>query len=620
MPLPLPFWGQLSLFRRLLITTSLALLLSGAALLLVSAHEEATQGLVDLQAQLVSELDTLPLLLADALVVGDYATVQQALDRYTRRPLMRTLTFTDATGISLRGEAVGVRRLAPDWFASFLGFADLTGSAAVEVGGRTYGELSLTLSAQGQANRSWGQLKNHLSLLTFALALAFLGFWLVLRSGLAPLKQLEVGANAMADGQFDVELVPYGSPEVRHLTESFARMAKSVQAAQSDLKSTLKAIPDLLLEQDLDGRIYRVQSPRPELLVCAPEVMVGQCASDVLPPEAAAIRLLALQEAHEKGFSTGHQYALKLGRERRWFELSVARKEGGQDRPGRFVVLARDITPRKAVEHQLQQAQVHLAASQELLARLSQHLPGMIFQYQLFPDGHGAFPYASAGIREIYEVTAAQVRDDAEAVFAAIHQDDLEPVITAIKASARTMHLWRQQFRVNLPHKGLRWLSGLAQPERLEDGSVLWHGFTCDITEQKKIEARLQLAASVFTHVREGILITDARGIIVDVNTMFTRVTGYSRDEALGQTPRLLKSGRQSVEHYTAMWKMLAEKGHWHGETWNRRKNGEVYLENVTISAVRDDAGAIRNYVATYAAREAGSHPEQQLAVSLDEA
>ena len=121
-----------------------------------------------------------------------------------------------------------------------------------------------------------------------------------------------------------------------------------------------------------------------------------------------------------------------------------------------------------------------------------------------------------------------------------------------------------------------------------------------DITERQHAEARLKLAASVFTHAREGITITDARGGIIEVNDTFSRVTGYSRDEALGQNPRLLQSGRHGPDFYALMWTELGSKGYWSGEVWNRRKNGEVYAELLTISAVRDASGKTQNYVALF--------------------
>jgi diguanylate cyclase (GGDEF)-like protein/PAS domain S-box-containing protein len=134
-----------------------------------------------------------------------------------------------------------------------------------------------------------------------------------------------------------------------------------------------------------------------------------------------------------------------------------------------------------------------------------------------------------------------------------------------------------------------------------------------DITERKQAEAKLKLAASVFSHAREGIIITDAAGTIVDVNETFTLISGYARDEAIGQNPRLLRSGRQNPEFYASLWRDLIDKSHWYGEIWNRRKSGEDYAEMLTISAVRDAQGVTQNYVALFSDITAQKEHEGQL-------
>jgi diguanylate cyclase (GGDEF)-like protein/PAS domain S-box-containing protein len=121
-----------------------------------------------------------------------------------------------------------------------------------------------------------------------------------------------------------------------------------------------------------------------------------------------------------------------------------------------------------------------------------------------------------------------------------------------------------------------------------------------DVTERKVTEEKLRLAASVFTHTSEAITITQADGTIIDVNEAFTRITGYTREDALGQRPSLLSSGRHSQAFYTEMWRDLLEKGRWHGEIWNRHKGGEVYAEMLTINAVRGNSGVVEQYVALF--------------------
>lgn len=118
--------------------------------------------------------------------------------------------------------------------------------------------------------------------------------------------------------------------------------------------------------------------------------------------------------------------------------------------------------------------------------------------------------------------------------------------------------------------------------------------------ERKQAQDKLKLAASVFTHAGEGILITDAASNIIEVNETFTKITGYSREEIIGQNPRILQSGRQSSVVDATMWQAINTTGNWTGEVWNRRKDGEVYAETLTMSAVRDDAGNVSNYVALF--------------------
>ena len=115
--------------------------------------------------------------------------------------------------------------------------------------------------------------------------------------------------------------------------------------------------------------------------------------------------------------------------------------------------------------------------------------------------------------------------------------------------------------------------------------------------EKEKRASELALAASVFTHARECIIITDADATIIDVNDTFIHITGFSREEAIGQNARMLQSGRQSRDFYIVMWHALLTDGYWSGELWNRRKNGEMYAEMKTISAVQNKHGIITHYV-----------------------
>jgi diguanylate cyclase (GGDEF)-like protein/PAS domain S-box-containing protein len=134
-----------------------------------------------------------------------------------------------------------------------------------------------------------------------------------------------------------------------------------------------------------------------------------------------------------------------------------------------------------------------------------------------------------------------------------------------------------------------------------------------DISQRKVVERDLMLSASVFSHAREGIMITDRAGTIIDVNDSFTRITGFSREESLGQNPRILNSGRQNQAYFAAMWETLVSKGYWHGEVWNRRKNGEEFAEMQTISAVLDEHGQTQHYVSLFSDITSIKRQQQQL-------
>ena len=121
-----------------------------------------------------------------------------------------------------------------------------------------------------------------------------------------------------------------------------------------------------------------------------------------------------------------------------------------------------------------------------------------------------------------------------------------------------------------------------------------------DISDRKRAEEKLKLSGRVFNQAHEGILITDASGLIVDINPAFTEITGYSRAEVIGRPPSLLKSGKHPATFYKLMWQQLIDEGHWQGEIWNRHKNGELFAELLTISTLVDEYGDTLHYLGLF--------------------
>jgi diguanylate cyclase (GGDEF)-like protein/PAS domain S-box-containing protein len=143
------------------------------------------------------------------------------------------------------------------------------------------------------------------------------------------------------------------------------------------------------------------------------------------------------------------------------------------------------------------------------------------------------------------------------------------------------------------------WVSTNKWPVFDEEGKEVigLFGISRDITAQHQAEERLRVAASVFENASEGILITDAEGIVVEVNQAFCHISGYSREEILDQNPRILNSGHHDKAFFTAMWSALDETGYWQGEIWNRRKDGSLFACRTSISALTDEHGKINRYI-----------------------
>ncbi|MGZ5608345.1 MAG: EAL domain-containing protein [Methylobacter sp.] len=278
----------------------------------------------------------------------------------------------------------------------------------------------------------------------------------------------------------------------------------------------------------------------------------------------------------------------------------------------RTMQLAKEVVERQKAEQ----------ASQDALDRLQKiasQVPGLVFQFQLFPDGSSRIPYANEAIRTIYRVSPEEVSEDANKIFDCLHPDDLENFMNSFKVSARDLTPWRQEYRLKFDDAPVCWLFGNALPQQQADGSVLWHGFITDITKHKQTEVELRIAATAF-ELQDAMLVTDANNSILKVNQAFTRITGYSAEEVIGRNPNFLSSGQHDKAFYDAMWESINRTDAWQGEIWNRRKNGEMFPEWLIITAVKEpdeENAQVNNYVASFSditSRKAAEEEIRQLA------
>ncbi|MBX7117881.1 MAG: PAS domain S-box protein [Gemmatimonadaceae bacterium] len=237
-------------------------------------------------------------------------------------------------------------------------------------------------------------------------------------------------------------------------------------------------------------------------------------------------------------------------------------------------------------------------AAAELLANLSRQVPGVIYQYRLFPDGRSCFPFASEGIREIYEVTPDEVREDAAAVLARLHPEDLASVFEGIQRSARELTTWDREYRVVLPAAGERWLHGTARPERLPDGSTLWHGFIRDVTVQRAAtEQLLRLQAAIDNSIT-GIATAGLDGRVQYVNRAAQEFWGLADPaQAIG---RLANEFWDDPDAARDAFARVLATGHDERVLRARQRSGEVRLVQARTSLIPGVDGAPLGVIASF--------------------
>lgn len=245
------------------------------------------------------------------------------------------------------------------------------------------------------------------------------------------------------------------------------------------------------------------------------------------------------------------------------------------------------------IQSQVDRRTRELHASEQRLNDILDNISAYIY----IKDLQGNYTYANRRVCELWNVTPEQLIGHGDERFfdaetaARLRDSDRRVLVDGETLKTEETNL--------VAHSGTRatyWT--VKVPLRDQDGRIhAMLGVSTDISERIQAEEKLKLASRVFSNAHEGIAITDANGIIIEVNPTFCAITGYSRDEVIGRSPDLLHSGKEPDEFHAGMWQSLREHGHWQGEVWHRKKNGSLYAELLTISALPDEHGDIRHYI-----------------------
>lgn len=257
------------------------------------------------------------------------------------------------------------------------------------------------------------------------------------------------------------------------------------------------------------------------------------------------------------------------------------------DRHGNFIQFIgfqRDISKRKYLEAQLKN-------NQKLLANLFAHVPGMVYQCKMTQDRQFNYPFVSEGIKDIYETTSEQALKSTSAlIFDRLHPDDRDIINISLEESISTLQPWQQEYRVNLPEKGLRWLSGHSQPERLTDGSILWHGFISDITERKLLDNERNLLLQIIEESPDYISMADMQGHITFINRAGLKMIGLpEKSNVSGFNINDMHPEWAARKIFEEAILVACQQGFWEGENALLHRDGhEIPVSQLILSHYRD--------------------------------
>ncbi len=413
-----------------------------------------------------------------------------------------------------------------------------------------------------------------------------------------PVEAFAEHARVVADGAYDAAVPQSGLAEFDRLSRSLRRMGEAIQdrerrlaASEERYRGLVEGSDDLIVSFTSDGRMSFANHASRELLGVAPEDAVGRHLCDFLHRDDRELLRAALQQTEDVGSLETRLLTPSGEMHSVLWTLDLQRDADGRVLFGSGS--ARDISARKAAEGALRasEAQVRL-----LLNSAGEGI------YGIDREGNCSFVNAAA-------LSILGYDNGDELLGRNIHRLFRDP--GADDVSSDTEHHILQSMLAGEPTTSdddVFWRrDGSAVPVEyrsypIVDGGVIT-GAVCafhDISERREAEAEMLLAATVFDNAVEGVVITDAATTIVAANPACERITGYTEAELLGNTPRMLRSDQHGTDYYATMWQQLNTEGHWSGEIWNRRKNGDTYPQWLSISAVRDAGGRLSNYVAVF--------------------
>lgn len=314
-------------------------------------------------------------------------------------------------------------------------------------------------------------------------------------------------------------------------------------------------------------------------------------------PEYQKIIRKSVEDCIEKGISFDEELEFITAKGRRIWVRSIG--QAVRDTDGNIVRIEGAIIN---IDH-IKREEIEKLASLRRIQRIASRLPGVIYEFRLYPDGKCTMPYASDYIRQLFHIDPADVVSDASPAFKYLHPDDIEKFHASIADSAATLRPWQHEWRMRFEDGLITWLRGNSLPQKEANGSVLWHGFITDVTALRKSQEQLKLLETCVAKLNDIVLISEAEPIdengpkIVFVNDAFEQRTGFSRDEVLGKTPRILQGPKTQRAELDRIRKALEQWQPVRAELINYKKSGEEFWLEMEIAPVADDKGWYTHWI-----------------------
>ncbi len=433
--------------------------------------------------------------------------------------------------------------------------------------------------------------------ITLVAVLASLLFFFFHKKIVLQLRRISDAAKSVSEGNYDITLHQESHDEIGALTETFSVMASGIKAkdaaireSEEKYRSLVANIPDVAWTATVDGTIVFISTAVRDMLGYGEDAFISQ--PELWFDSVHANDLPGLKLAIERLFGEGKCLDIEFRAKRRdgrfiWLAaraVSTYMKDGIQYADGVFS----DITKRRTAEDALKESEKRLNEAQHVA-----HIGSWDWDIQKDTLAWSDEIYEIFGLKK-YEFDASY-----EAFMDSVHPDDKAAVQEAVNSALKGRKPYSIDHRIMLPDGQVRVVHEQGDVQFAEDGRPCrMIGTVQDVTEARQKDLELRKLSAAIEYSVNIVFITDIRGTIEYVNPTFIQVTGYSKEEAIGQTPRILASGEVPNTTYEELWSTITSGKTWRSTVKNRTKSGGRYWCNSVISPIKDSRGKITHFLA----------------------